>query len=402
MKSSIRYCFVIVFLFLYIYSIKFTFLPLTGKQIVALAGASLFALNSICISKKYIINIFKSAIIVICWGFITSFLNFSGQFIYIQQIGISSLSCFFAAYFILTVAKDKIQTLSDLTNCIVIVVLLESLLTVFIRLSPEVYNVCTLIQEFQFDESHMEGGQELYRFFGVGNAIYFGVLPSCALGTGCCAYLMSISKGRKKYFYGIAFVIITVISFLVTRYSLIISTVSFCLYLWNTSFISIRNVVLMLFVAALLYVLFIIASTYLPDAIVQWAMSAFEKDGDNSSTGTVIEWWTETRIPISTLFWGDGMYTEGGHYYKRIDVGHFRQIYYSGVIGLLLVFRYYWRIIKSTVLLVHDKHLYRLLMILFANFIVSMAKGDLSMLDVFFLFFVYGEFYYNRKKEMLF
>ena len=157
----------------------------------------------------------------------------------------------------------------------------------------------------------------------------------------------------------------------------------------------------MLFVASLLYGLFIVASTYLPDAIIKWAMSAFEKDGDSSSTGTVIEWWTKTRIPILTLIGGDGMYTEGGHYYKRIDVGHFRQVYYGGIIGLLLVFRYYWIIIKSTVLLVHDKHLYRLLMILFANFIVSMAKGDLSMLDVFFLFFVYGEFHYNRQKRKL-
>lgn len=394
MKSLICWLFSAFLVLLYIYSIRFTFLPITGKQLIAVVGLLLFyTTTNKSVSGSNLKRISLSALAIIAWGFVTTTLNGTTQYIYINQIGLSSLSCFFASYCLLYFAQSFTKSLHDLLRLIAIVVFCESILTIMIRMSPTVYQLCSLIQEFQFDEGHIENAMDLYRFFGLGNAIYFGVLPSCALGCASCTYLMSESTGKYRYCYAVMFVIIIVVSFLVTRYSLLVGGLCFLLYFWNTKLFSFRNFILIISVAFALYGLFVIFMSFLPDDVIRWAMSVFEKDGEGSSTGAVVNWWTSISFEPTTFLVGDGLYTLGDRYYKSVDVGFFRQIFYGGIVGFGLIIRYYYLLIKYAYRVLDKPTFLHYLYTLFACYLLCMAKGDLSMIDIFMLFFVYVSYF---------
>ena len=93
MKSLICWLFSAFLVLLYIYSIRFTFLPITGKQLIAVVGLLLFyTTTNKSVSGSNLKRISLSALAIIAWGFVTTTLNGTTQYIYINQIGLSSLS----------------------------------------------------------------------------------------------------------------------------------------------------------------------------------------------------------------------------------------------------------------------------------------------------------------------
>ena len=94
----------------------------------------------------------------------------------------------------------------------------------------------------------------------------------------------------------------------------------------------------------------------------------------------------ESEIELKTLLFGDGLYSENGHYYKKVDIGYYRLLYFGGVVFLFYIMYFMSQIISP----LHNK--YKLLYwMIFFFYIVTSFKGEtmitlVSVNSIVFLF----------------
>ena len=143
---------------------------------------------------------------------------------------VSPISAFFASVFIFKISSTYLSSIDDLFKIILYAIFIESIITVLIFAIPSLYDFSDSIGLLLLDEEIKENPFARFsRFNGIGEAVYFGVLPSCALGVMSGLYLQLKNKDSNKYF--IIAVIISIISFFVTRYSAIVVVVCVCIFL---------------------------------------------------------------------------------------------------------------------------------------------------------------------------
>lgn len=400
-KQIILQSFILLLLLLYIYSIKFTFLPVTGKVCVAGLGVLLFALN---IRKVTFAKPFRSVLlwilILFAWSILSYILNGGGQLIYTQLI-LSFFSCFFASYVIsLFVARLHLD-FYHFVSLIFFTIVIESVCALFIRFSPSAQSFFFAIQEFQTHESSDDSLLSLHRVVGLGEAVYFGVLPSCTLGFAAFAYLM---QNKMKHMYVvimiILFVLTGVISFFTARYALFPFAV-FCGYIY----IQIRNkisfasqVFIFVIIALLLSFMMSYLEDVLPAGMYEWAFEAFDSSSrqDSQTVSELQEWWTTTNFPLKTLLIGDTLYTTTSGYYGGSDVGFFRQIWYGGVIGLLIMLKIHWTLLKNISNYFQDRKVKQLCYAIMISYLLILAKGDTNLIDMLMLLLVVP--FYSKMK----
>lgn len=386
-KHIILQGFILLLLLLYIYSIKFTFLPVTGKVCVAGLGVLLYALNfrRVTFAKSFR-SVLMWILILFAWSILSYILNGGGQLIYTQLI-LSFFSCFFASYVIsLFVARLHIDFYNFL-SLIFFTVVIESVCALFIRFSPSVQSFFFALQEFQTHDSSDDSLLSLQRVVGLGEAVYFGVLPSCTLGFAAFAYLMQNKmKAAYRIIFILLFILTGVVSFLTARYALFPFAV-FCGYMY----IQIRKkistacqIFILVVIALFLSFLMSYLKDVLPAGMYEWAFEAFDSNSrqDSNTINELQEWWTTTNFPLKTLLIGDTMYTTSSGYYGGSDVGFFRQIWYGGVIGLLIMLKIHWTLLKSISNYFQDKKVRQLCYAIMLAYLLILAKGDTNLIDM--------------------
>lgn len=331
------------------------------------------------------LSLLLTSITIQLWGCFTCVLNSSNEYIYLVNYLISPISAFFASYFIYNITSSCVNTVDDFFKFILYTVLLESLLTVLIFVIPPLYDFFDSIGLLLLDEEIKENPFARFsRFNGIGEAVYFGVLPSCALGVMSGLYLQLKDKVSIRYL--ICVIIISIISFFVTRYSAIVVVVCFIIFLRYLLKISKIKFLKYLILASTLFVLLVVvAINFLPDSILRWAVGAFESDSQHNSTGIVVNWLISTKFDLKTFIVGDACYTnKGGGYYGGVDIGLYRQIFYGGIIGFSIILYFHKKILKFiTRLMPKDRFIRFFTTGLFFSYIVCLFKGDLSMIDLF-------------------
>lgn len=394
MTRIIKSIITILLLIIYIYSIAFTFLPITGKMLLALCGVIICILkcrnsSTIQLKRKYI-ALFYPLLILFIWGGITMLINGSNEAIYVYNLIIPIVSLF-ASFAVAYLCKD-ILFKDDITlyKYIGLAVLVESLLTVLIKISPSVYTVVSSIQYFLTHEEVGADIEDYYRLVGIGEAVYFGVLPSCALGLLSYSYLLVKSQTKIELFqYFFSYIFIAVISFLVTRFSLVMLLVSMMYMIYMLRNDSRKIFYLLTLFVSSIVVLLNICMLILPENMYEWALEMVinkENTGtfSSSTTDTMVDWWTNVSMDMKTFLVGDARYLlEGGGYYKHIDIGIIRQILYGGVIGLILNFISNYVVLKYTYKTHPTKEIKFLMIAFFFSYLAALTKGDLNMMDLF-------------------
>ncbi len=401
MSKKFNYILTAFLLLLYIYSIKFTFIPLTGRIYIEVLGIFLFLFTN----KNFFPKVFKQfvpiVIIIVEWGFVTMSMNGSSEMLYVHEWLIAPIAAFFGSYFIYKVSRKSITSIVSFLKILCIVVFFESILTVAIKFSPAVSAFVGSIQEFLLTEDDLyKGVNDFYRFAGLGMAVYFGVIPSCAIGVLTSVYLLSKAKTRSEIFlYSTSFLVISIVSFFVAKTSMIVVLLASLFYaycLFKQRSLKVFSSVIV--IAALIAILVNYAASFLPDNVYKWAFDIFiEKDIDTGSSGAVIDTWKDTEFGLTTFWFGDARYAEGTHYYKGVDVGYYREIFYGGIIGLLLVLYFNFKIVKNTMKFAYNKEMRLMLLCLYGSYLIALGKGDLNMSDIFILFFVF--YYYLNEEE---
>lgn len=397
MGKSIRYAGYILLFLIYIYSVKFTFFPLTGKVVMAVLGLGVWGIDMIrekVKASKSEISIFIVGLFLVAWGYVVMIINGSGQAIYTEYF-LSLASAFFASYLLMKCTKRDVKTLDDLLLIIGLTVFFESLLTLGIRFIPSIQNLMFSLQEFQTREASDQDLLNINRFTGVGEAVYFGVLPSCAIGLVSLTSLIIKNNQRgKALMYWAMFFTITAVSFLVARYCLVMAALCFVWYMYNLfkTGHTTKMLIVTLIVIAAVYTIFLIFKMILPEGVFAWAFEML--DGGSSSTVEELnDWYSNTKFGFDTLLFGDGRYTNpDGSYYGGVDIGIYRQIFYAGIIGLTILVYLHYKILKASNHYLQIKQMKGLSWMLMLSFFIIMLKGDKSIFDLLMIFFVFARY----------
>lgn len=396
MEKVIRYSAYILLFILYIYSIKFTFFPLTGKVVMAVFGLLVWLID--LMKREFIISqsdlrILAAGVILVVWGFLVVIINGSAQIIYLDYF-ISLASAFFASYLLYKTTKRDVKSVNTLLWIIALSVFIESLITLGIRFSSNLQNFMFSLQEFQTRDVDDQNLLNINRFVGLGEAVYFGVLPSCTIGLVSLISLIIYNKQKSSVLYWILFVIITVVSFVVARYSVAIAILCMGWYVYTLLKKGLISKIL-LFVAISLVgvlVIFSLLKLYLPEGVFAWAFEMLE-GGDSSTANELKDWFSNTTFSFKTFLVGDGLYTNSdGSYYGRIDIGIYRQIFYAGVVGLLLLYSLHRQILKGACIYLPTRQMKDISFLLIISFVVIMLKGDKSVFDLLMIYYVYSRY----------
>ena len=67
------------------------------------------------------------------------------------------------------------------------------------------------------------------------------------------------------------------------------------------------------------------------------------------SNNSLFDMYNTIPSDIKTWLLGDAKWAEGNHYYKRVDAGYLRPLWYFGIIGMFFLFGYYMKVIHYVV-----------------------------------------------------
>jgi hypothetical protein len=135
--------------------------------------------------------------------------------------------------------------------------------------------------------------------------------------------------------------------------------------------------------------------------MLEWQMKLFGNMTENSESERLLKWLINTKFEDKTLFIGDAHYKVGDFaYYKNVDIGFYRQIFYSGLIGLSIILYYNIMILKYIKKSdISDKSLGPYVAVLFICYLISMFKGDINYVELYLLVLMMFDF--SIKKNVL-
>lgn len=121
------------------------------------------------------------------------------------------------------------------------------------------------------------------------------------------------------------------------------------------------------------------------------------QDGDTSSHSSdrMIEMYDVRPDNIKTWIIGDCMWQEGNHYYKRVDIGFLRNVFYFGALGSFLLYLYNYLVLRKVFFKrkLFQKYSYSVVLVLFIYTMILNLKGTVD------LFYYVLPFYFCFNKK---
>lgn len=363
----------IVLIFIHIYNFQLVYIPFVPRTLMSAVGIfAFFMMKKKLGHPKIFRQLLFLCILLVAWGVSVCAVNNSSEMIY-NNVLKNYIAVFLSAVCISFFARKTIA-IENLFFIVVAAVLLENVIAAIGFFVPRIGQLLMDIQPERLVNAKVSDITEYYRLVGLGNAYFFGVLPSCAIGLMCSSYLIAMCTARQKVFAIIAYIIIGVTCVLTARTSTFLIAISFFgIFIYDgKKKISLKTIVLVGIVLILVYFGLLALKDYLPDVMVEWLFGFSGSEGQRE----LITWWTDTSYELKTLLVGDGHYMVGEAYYKEIDVGYFRQIYYGGVLGLGMKIALNYLSIHYLTKVIPTREIKIFTILFFLCYLVIMAKGD--------------------------
>jgi len=320
----------------------------------------------------------------------------------------------FSAYFISFLFKKIYEKISFnlVANYIITVIFCQVILAALLFISPSFKNLLfSMLSLSDLDKMLINETGE-FRLIGFGSYFFgAGITNSFAL-----ILITIILKKRKfnfnKFFLYISvFFLILIIGIMMSRTTIIGGSISILIALHKSKFMKFKigDKLIYLFKSILIFSILIssiiwILPSRLKDNLslamnfgFELAINYFESgELESASTDRLKEMYDVYPTSIKTYIIGDGHYIDPQNpesYYKHIDVGYLRLLYYFGIIGLLSYFVFQIVAIK----LINDK-LERKYVSLFTSSVLLLLILNLKgFTDIFFLFYL---FYFVNLKSV--
>lgn len=386
----------------YIFPFEFKVLPGVNTK-MAMAGLGLISLffnlakerNSIV--NKHIFEISLIALLISLVGFFSMIYNNTNDTSYATYI-VSMWVWLGGAYFIILLMR-KIHSNASIVlvgNYLIATCVMQCILAIMIDRIPVVFNIVnTYIGNFGVG-GNVEGFEDSGRLYGIGAAVDFAGIRFVAVLIMIACLVIEINNTFFRKFvplYIIAFIIITVMGNMMSR-TTVIGTLFAILY-WiymtrmNHAIISKEMIRLWKFVLGFLIVLIpiIIVLYHTNDYVyhnIRFAFEGFfsmvEKGYWETNSNNILK--NMYRFPESFKTWiiGDGYFDNPANdpyyigylwkgFYMGTDVGYLRFIFYFGLLGLLLIMGFMFKVVQINIKR-FPRYKIMFMLLLVANYII--------------------------------
>lgn len=403
----------IIVLFLIICKPEFVFIPFGVNRFFGVLG--LFVFFADAKAKHKIINssraslkkIIKTLIPVVVLSFVSLVLNGTSD-IYFPKYTLSIILGFFAAYFwayLLYKFYSEVD-INTICNYYTTVVVLFVAIAFICFLQPSVYD--TLVSYERIDEIALISMErtEGTRLIGIGANFFAAAVINGTLLILLAAYIVSYNHSTKHMVVLIvSYALITVLGMMMVRTTLFGALLGFVIILINIisstrKFFKITGSLLII-----LILLFIMLDTFgmyssdKMDTLTSFGFEMFENKQQNggkfetSSMHSLYRMWNTIPSDIKTWIIGDGLWEDHGFYYKNVDLGYLRNLWYFGLLGSFFIYRFYYKTIKTIFIekaIFNSNHrLVAYALIMFVVVINAKGPGDLffSIIPFYFVHF---------------
>ncbi|MBR1793036.1 MAG: hypothetical protein IJ764_05290 [Bacteroidales bacterium] len=336
-KTTIERILFYVLVFLYIFNIEFSFMPLglRSRTLIGLVGIVYVVSHTSILSRlsyRYVITL----VFLVLWSLISIIINNSSDIWCIRFVAINILSLTGAIFLI---EKFSINGFSSISKIIIGCIFINAAIAFIGMQIPSIgqwiYDIQGSIIEKNIEQLTNFRSRSIG--FGIGNNFYGGVIN--AIGLILLCYLLRIKEISIRQFL-ILFTLLFFFGIFIARTSAIGLLGLFLLF--SPGQIHYKKVLVALVILGLLYLIGSYLWPYIEEKInTKWAFEiyynyTFGKGFETSSTNRLKEMYV---FPSSIKTWllGDAQYLNADNtYYMHTDVGYLRCIYYYGVIGLLI------------------------------------------------------------------
>lgn len=367
--NYIKQLILFVLLFILICKPEFTFIPLGINRFFGLLGMLIYFADkktARCITGNYFLTFkpFWRFLFPVLIAAIVSFgVNFSSDF-YFPKYVISLFLAFFATYlWVWGVYKSHgTISVSIIMKYYIAVVSLYVTIALVCFINPELLNILASLQRLnEGAESAMDraGGT---RLIGIG-ANYF--TSSLINGTFLILFGFYIKTYQHKLLANtlliILFIYISVLSLMMARTAMfgMILGGAIALYGLVGSFKQFFRIVMSLVLGSisLYYGILLFAKDYATelDVLTSFGFEMFinANEGGRVESHSMLllyEMWATLPTELSTWIIGDAKWDgENGTYYMSVDLGYFRALFYFGLVGTFLLFRFYYLTIRRII-----------------------------------------------------
>lgn len=343
--------------FAYMYPVKCTFIPFLNSRyflalifIFPLLGKSKFFQLDLNLKKGFRLTCLLAVFIAL-----NTIAHFSLDFSLV-----SLPLTFFLTYCGFKGLEKLVGTFDTerLTFYITCAALIQMAVSVILYFIPSIEVFLTKV--IYFDALAMDAMERTQgiRLHGLGVSYFAsGVVHSCVL------LLIAIHSERRRLFYLTSFFIISLVGLCISRTIMVGFVPAFIILIYK---ISKGNIFSIFMIASVLVAFFVVAYNMAlnSDSIEILLLFNFGFDfinhylvsGDTDSESiTVLK--ESMQYPESIFGWifGDGYFADPEHpdtgYYKNVDQGYLRAVFYYGIVGILIQFYSYWvmvvRIVKK-------------------------------------------------------
>jgi hypothetical protein len=338
-KNIMKFAFLLVLLFFFLYDVFFSFLPTTTNVILGALGVGFFPFLLTKDVKRFdnFPMIFLFFLCLCVYAFFSLSINHSQDYSFIQKELVRAVVLpFFAAYFVALFFSKYSHRF--LLNLILLVSVIQCSIIILSFFNSS-------IKEFVVSFQQMANREEsllTYGFRSVGLGIKFDIgsfYLSITMLISCYLYLLS---GSKKNIY-IAIWLIELIAGMMLARSIFLGVFFSLLFLllFEKQFTKKMKIIMLflLFAAALMF-LFLFSPDFYSrySDYLNWIFQyVIESDHKSDTMKALSERMYFLPDDLSTYVFGDGYFqTEKGHPYRGSDPFYMRHILYWGIPGLLL------------------------------------------------------------------
>ena len=359
MKAA-RKILLIAILYCLIFKAEFVFIPHSINFSFGIVGILLYVLDRttrrriLQSSNAYIQPLLKYTVPFVLVSCISSLINNSTDFFYLKY-GLSLILTYYATY-IAAYLFFKIYneiTVERVIKYLFIVTLLYLVIATVMFLNPSVNDL--LMASIRLD-SIAEIKLDInigWRLVGLGVQFY-----TAGLVLGCMLILLAFyisSFGLnvwKKIFYIVSYVVITTIGMMVARTTIVGSGIGLMVIIFSSlknQKHRFKNMVSLFFAFIILLTIYdSIQSSFLNDydSLMDFGFSIFSDMSSSGlrndhSLGRMFEMYKNLPDNNKTWLIGDALWNIEDHYYKNVDIGYLRNIYYFGLLGMGALLFYY-------------------------------------------------------------
>lgn len=360
--------------FLYLYPFAFKVFPVGTRSFLAAGGMVVLFVYALNVSKtKIIVNKFLWFLIVmlpfVVLSFVSAFLNSTYDFEF-ARLAFSFILMFFAAYFVLELAKLLKISVTErvILEIVVYAVAIQSIVSFIMFFSPSFQGlVFTYLNFSDLALSKMQASAlSERRIIGFGRS-FFGAGIYSGLALILLSYLLHrYAKNTKQLtWYVFLFLLIFSIGMMMARTTLVGAALGL-LYLFFPSWknlqmkvskSTVKTILLFVFVPLVSLALLVLLS---PDFIskinnllqfgFELFINIFEGKGAQTSSTDVLMTMFVWPDNLKTWMIGDGLWDlDGGmEYYMSTDVGYSRMLFYFGALGMLSFLYYQYYLVRKS------------------------------------------------------